>query len=114
MYKRQGVSRKIENEEERERLKKMLERIRPAGMGLIVRTAAEGKQEAEFVEEIKFLVRLWEKIKERCEKLKAPRLIHSEESIVFRTVRDMFTKEVSEFIINDKQYYCLLYTSRCV
>ena len=100
-----GVSRKIENEEERERLKKMLERIRPAGMGLIVRTAAEGKQEAEFVEEIKFLVRLWEKIKERCEKLKAPRLIHSEESIVFRTVRDMFTKEVSEFIINDKQYY---------
>ncbi|MEZ4357158.1 MAG: Rne/Rng family ribonuclease [Eubacteriales bacterium] len=100
-----GVSRKIENENERERLKLIVDRVRPKGMGLIVRTAAEGMQEEDFISEIKFLARLWEKIKERCEKLSAPRLIHSEEGMVFRTVRDMFTPDVSEFVINDREYY---------
>ena len=62
-----GVSRKIENEIERERLKNMLEKIKPEGMGVIVRTAGEGKEESDFAGEIKFLKRLWEKIKEKAD-----------------------------------------------
>jgi ribonuclease G len=100
-----GVSRKIENEVERERLKNLLERIKPEGMGVIVRTAGEGKVESDFADEIRFLKRLWEKIKEKADILTAPRLIHAEETLVFRTVRDMFTEEVSRFIINDQDYY---------
>jgi len=83
----------------------MLERIKPDGMGVIVRTAGEGKVESDFAGEIKFLKRLWEKIREKADILTAPRLIHAEETLVFRTVRDMFTEEVSRFIINDKDYY---------
>lgn len=100
-----GVSRKIENEAERERLKNLLEKMKPSSMGVIVRTAGEGKEEEDFAGEIKFLKRLWEKIKEKSDMLTAPRLIHAEESLVFRTVRDMFTEEVSRFIINDRDYY---------
>ena len=58
-----GVSRKISNEEERERLKSMLEEIKPKDMGLIVRTVAEGKSREDFEHEIKFLERLYARIK---------------------------------------------------
>lgn len=100
-----GVSRRIEDEEERERLKNILSEIKPKGMGLIVRTAAVGGQKEDFEPEINFLVRLWEKIQSKADFLSAPRLIHSEETLLFRTVRDMFTEDVDRFLISDKDYY---------
>ena len=100
-----GVSRRIEKEEERERLKQMVESIKPSGVGVIVRTVAEGCDEEHIKGEIKFLYRLWEKIQEKADFLTAPRLIHAEETLLFRTVRDMFTEDVEQFIINDTDYY---------
>jgi ribonuclease G len=100
-----GVSRRIENEEERERLKKMVEGIKPSGVGVIVRTVAEGCDEEQIAGEIKFLYRLWEKVQQKADFLTAPRLIHAEETLLFRTVRDMFTEDVQQFIINDTDYY---------
>ncbi len=100
-----GVSRRIENEKERDRLKSIVERIKPEDMGIIVRTAAVGKSEEDFVGEIAFLERLWKRINSRSDVLRAPRLIHAEESLIFRTVRDMFTTDVSELVINDKDYF---------
>ncbi len=100
-----GVSRKISDEAERERLKEILEEVKPADMGLIVRTVAEGKSREDFVEEINFLTRLYERVKKRTEIIAAPRLIHAEESLIFRTVRDMFISSVDEFIINDRENY---------
>lgn len=99
-----GVSRRIEDEQERNRLKEILEQLKPKDMGLIVRTAAVNMQAEDFVSEIRFLERLWQKIISRSDILRAPRLIHAEESLIFRTLRDMFTPEVSEFIINDHEY----------
>jgi ribonuclease G len=99
-----GVSRRIEDEQERSRLKEILEQLKPKDMGLIVRTAAVGMQAEDFVGEIRFLERLWQKIVSRSEILRAPRLIHAEESLIFRTLRDMFTPEVTEFVINDREY----------
>ncbi len=100
-----GVSRKISDEIERERLKDILEEIKPKDMGLIVRTVAEGKTRADFEEEIRFLERLYARIQNRAEIIAAPRLIHAEESLIFRTVRDMFISSVDQFIINDRENY---------
>ncbi len=100
-----GVSRRIEDELERTRLKDILEKIKPKDMGVIVRTAAVGKTAEDFAGEIRFLERLWQRILSRSEVIRAPRLLHAEESLIFRTVRDMFTADVSEFVINDRDYY---------
>jgi len=100
-----GVSRRIENEEERERLKELVEGIKPSSVGVIVRPVAGGCNVEHIGNEKKFLNRLWEKIQEKADFLTAPRLIHAEETLLFRTVRDMFTEDVEQFIINDIDYF---------
>ena len=100
-----GVSRKIENEKERERLKNIMMSYKPEGMGIIVRTAAAGCTPEELERDIHFLVRLWERIQRKGNLLSAPRLIHAEETLMFRTARDMFTAEVDSFVINDRECY---------
>ncbi|MEG2361262.1 MAG: Rne/Rng family ribonuclease [Christensenella sp.] len=100
-----GVSRRIEYEQKREDLKELMTRLKPQGMGVIVRTLAEQATEEELEAELKFLVRLWEKVQEKADFVSAPRLVHAEETLLFRTVRDMFTPDVEEFVINDKDYY---------
>lgn len=100
-----GVSRRIEDEDERARLRSILERIKPDNMGVIVRTAAEGKTEAEFESDINFLVRLWDRVQQKGRLVNAPRLIHGEEPLVFRTIRDIFTPDVKRLVINNREYY---------
>ena len=60
-----GISRRIENENERTKLKKIAEDIKPKGMGLIVRTASEGKDPEDFSDDISFLLKLWDSIKQK-------------------------------------------------
>lgn len=100
-----GVSRRIENEQKREQLKEYITQIKPPNMGVIVRTVAEQATDEEIASELQFLVRLWQKVQEKSDFVTAPRLVHAEETLLFRTVRDMFTSDVQEFIINDKDYY---------
>lgn len=100
-----GVSRRIENEAERSRLKSILDEMKPATMGVIVRTAAEGKAEEVFKEDLRFLTDLWSRIQEKSRLVKAPGLIHAEESLVFRTIRDLFTPDIDKLYINDPAYY---------
>jgi len=101
-----GVSRKIEDEAERQRLKDLIEKVRPnKNQGFIVRTAAAGKGEDEFRSDIKFLMDHWEKINQRSQKTSAPNLIHEDLGLVYRVIRDIFTQEVSQFIIDSKDEY---------
>ena len=100
-----GVSRKIEDEKERERLKNIMTAHKPEGMGVIVRTAAAGCTQEELFRDLHFLVRLWERIQKKGSLVSAPRLIHAEETLMFRTARDMFTSEVDSFVINDRECY---------
>ena len=101
-----GVSRRIEDEEERTRLKNTLEDITEEyKMGVIVRTAAEGKGEAEFRADMHFLARLWERIQQKSKLVSAPHLIHAEEPLVFRTIRDLFTPDIKRLVINDREFY---------
>lgn len=100
-----GISRRIENEEERNRLKRMAEKIKPKGMGLIVRTAYESKSTEDLSSDLNFLIKLWEKIKQKERSGPAPRCIHKDISLIYRAVRDLFTWNVDKFIINDRQEY---------
>src|SRR3954464_4364592 len=82
-----GVSRRIEDEAERARLKEILERIRPAGLGgFIVRTAGEERNEEDFVADLKSLTDLWEQIRRRAEKSAAPSVIHHDLDLVLRAI----------------------------
>ena len=101
-----GVSRRIGDEEERSRLKEALEHIaKDSGMGAIVRTAAEGKTEEEFSADFVFLSRLWERIRQKGVMVSAPRLLHAEEPLVFRTIRDLFTPDIKRLAINDREFF---------
>jgi len=100
-----GISHRIEDEKERERLKKIIQAIRPKKIGLIVRTAGWGKDEADFLADLDFLVRLWKKISRRAKRAKAPMLLHEDLALTFRIIRDLFNEEVDEIIINSKTIY---------
>ena len=100
-----GVSRRIENDNERMKLKKIAEKIKPEGIGLIVRTASEGMEEEDFIQDLNFLIKLWDSIKQKEHSGPVPRCIHKDLSLVYRAVRDMFTLNIDKFIINDRQQY---------
>jgi ribonuclease G len=100
-----GISRKIENEKERERLRKMANKMRPKGLGLIVRTIGEGKGKEEIEADIKYLTALWDKIKRRMESMSAPSILHQDLGQVTRVVRDVFNDEIDEFVIDSKRDY---------
>jgi ribonuclease G len=95
-----GVSRKIESEEERDRLKNLIDRIKPQNFGVIIRTAAEGKDIEEIERDLDFLTKLWYKIQETASQKKAPALIHSELTLVYKTIRDIFTHDVNRLLID--------------
>lgn len=100
-----GVSRRIDSDRERDRLRKIAEKVRPQNVGLIVRTVAEGKSESELAQDAKFLMKLWKKIQDRNRTEPAPALLHKDMGLVYRIIRDSFTEEVDRFVIDSKQEY---------
>lgn len=100
-----GISKRIESEEERERLRAAVNRARQPGMGVILRTAAEHASEQELEREIRFYSRLWDRIRSKASVLSAPRLVYAEQNLLFRSVRDAFTDDVTEFVVNDQAAY---------
>lgn len=95
-----GVSRRIEDEEERKRLREILESFEPK-FGLIARTAAEGATDYELKAEKSFLEQLWAKILAEADKRQAPALIHQELDASLKAVRDLFTDQVDKLIVDD-------------
>ncbi len=111
-----GVSRRIRDERERDRLRAALRTLGlPAG-GYILRTNAEGRGEAEFAADVEFLGRLWSQIQARFEQASAPAPLHEEGDLTFRVVRDLLSPEVEAFIIDSKEVYdrCLGYVEALV
>jgi Rne/Rng family ribonuclease len=101
-----GVSRKIASDAERIRLKDVIlkHRDRFPG-GVIVRTAAEEHSEEDLVNDLNFLVRLWEEMRSRAEKVSAPALIHAEMNLVQRLLRDLFSFEYAAIRVDDELEY---------
>jgi len=100
-----GISRKIENESERDRLKKIADNIRPPGFGLIVRTESEGRAEAEIRRDLDFLMRMWNQIQEKAAKVSAPGLVHQDLSLIYKTIRDVFGHDVNKMLIDSPVDY---------
>jgi ribonuclease G len=100
-----GISRRIEDEEERERLREIVERIKPAGSGFIVRTVSEGKSEDDMVADIRYLTKLWEEIAKKKDKATAPYLIHSDLDVTQKVVRDILTEAVDRIVVDSKLEY---------
>jgi len=102
----QGVSRKIEDEKERERLKSCIDQISPPeGVGLIVRTAGIGRAKTELVRDYKILNRLWGEIKKKAQTEKAPALVYKELELSVRAARDYLTQEVAEVWVDDPETF---------
>jgi ribonuclease G len=106
-----GVSRRIRDERERDRLRALVRSLNPPAGGYIVRTNAEGRGEAEFAADLEFLGRLWSQVQERYERSAAPAVLHEEMDLTFRVVRDLLSPEVDEFLVDDPDVYarCLGY-----
>ena len=97
-----GISRRIGDEGERSRLRALAEKIKPAGMGLIVRTVAEGHEEQDLAADVKFLVRLWNKILSRARTTNAPALLHRDLGLVFRVVRDVLGPDTERLVVDSR------------
>jgi len=101
-----GISRKIEEREERERLKELFSGLKlPKDMGFILRTAGIDKTGEELANDLKYLTKLWNKIQTESKKASAPALIYKEQDIAVRTVRDYLTSDVTEVLIDDQEAY---------
>jgi ribonuclease G len=95
-----GISRRIENENERLRLRELLQSIKPAHCGFIVRTVAEGVESDKIKAEMDFMLRLWQSIQRKNDHSQVPSLLYQELDITLRAVRDLFTQEVDKLIID--------------
>jgi ribonuclease G len=100
-----GVSRKVEDIRERERLKRIAEEIKPRGFGLIVRTEAEGRSEAELRQDLDYLTRTWNEILEKNKRAHAPALLHKDLGIILKTVRDLFGQDVDKLVVDSRDEY---------
>ena len=97
-----GISRKIESEDERQRLKGIITKLNlPEDFGIIVRTAASNTSKTALSKDLNYLFRLWKTIKGSVMKKKAPALLFKERHLVIRSIRDSFTPEVAEILIDD-------------
>jgi ribonuclease G len=101
-----GISRKIENHEERQRLKKIVRELSiPEGMGVIIRTAGEDKLKRYFIRDLAMLLEEWNHIQAKIKDGKAPSCVFQEPDLIERTVRDFLTEEVTRIVIDDSHQY---------
>lgn len=103
-----GISRNISDEDERERLKSIITNGRSEELGVIIRTAAEGRSEEDILSEFNDLAQKWHSISKAYRCAVAPKLIHSEFNLLERAMRDLFRPDVSKVTVNDRECYELL------
>src|SRR5204863_237495 len=97
-------SKNIEDADERERLRKIVEEIKPPG-GVIVRTEAEGAEDRELRHEMRYLARLWENVQKKYDSAQAGTLIHRELGLTFQIARDLLTEQAQIFLVDDPEEY---------
>lgn len=100
-----GVSRKIEEARERDRLKRIVDKFRQSGFGIIVRTEAEGKKAFELYQDYLMLVDTWQQIQEDAKTTPAPGIIHQDMSLIYTIIRDAFGSDVDRLILDSPEDY---------
>lgn len=100
-----GVSRRIADGKERKRLRDIVQEVRPPEGGFIVRTACEGLTKKEMQDDMKFLLKLWSGVAKKQESTSAPALLHDDMDVILRIIRDLFTADVQEVVIDTPHDY---------
>ncbi len=100
-----GISRRIESRQERQRLRQLIAKKKPANCAIIARTACEGVEDKHIVSDINYLHKLWTEIKRRAEKAQAPELVHEEVGMVVGMIRDLMADDIDKiWMDNEKEY----------
>lgn len=100
-----GISRRIFSEDERNRLKNLVQRIKPENAGIIVRTASEFVPDEKITADITFLVKLWETIQAKSTKITAPNRVHEDLDLIFRVTRDLISHDLDRIVIDNRERY---------
>ncbi len=101
-----GISRKIEDESQRKKLRDMLTSCKlPEGVGYIIRTASSDITKTALTKDVKFLINLWKEIKERGQTQPTPSLVYQEQDIIARFLRDHFSPEIQEILVDSEEAY---------
>ena len=100
-----GVSRKIEDQKERDRLNKALRAIKPEGLGLIARTSSVGATADELEKDMKDLIVEWENVRKKSEAAKRPTLLYTEPKLYIKTVRDFISADINKILIDSEPVY---------
>ena len=100
-----GISRRIESEEERKRLREVAQSIITGEGGFILRTASEGQSKREIQRDLRFLAKLWKRIQSKAASAKAPSLIHQDLDLITRAIRDYFTTETDHVTVDSAKDY---------
>ena len=98
-----GVSRRIADSKERKRLRDIVQELRPPDGGFIVRTACEGLTKKEMQDDMRFLLKLWSGITKKAEATSAPALLHDDMDVALRIIRDLFSADINEVILDSQQ-----------
>jgi len=99
-----GISRKIEDRKERDRLKKILRSLTiPEGMGVIIRTAGEGKKIRYFIRDLYILLKRWSEIETQIAESKKPTILYQEPDLIERTVRDFLTEDIDRVLVDNEE-----------
>ena len=97
-----GISRKLENDEDRQRLREEIEKLRPQDAGFIVRTVAENASREDLEADMEFLLHLWGEIQDRASTAPVPSQVYEDLDITQRAVRDLFTPDIQKVVVDDK------------
>jgi ribonuclease G len=103
-----GISKRIGSSRERGRLREVVEALKPKSGGLIVRTVAEGLTKKGLKADIGYLVKLWEDVSKKRANAKSPTVLYTELDLVLKTARDLFTDDIENIVIDDKEQYARL------
>ena len=100
-----AISKKIKEEEERNRLEEIVRDLKPEQMGVIIRTAAQGKSIFHFEREMEYLVKKWEDIEKKTSTAKIGEVLYKDNGIVATVLRDIFSNEIDELVIDNEEAY---------
>jgi ribonuclease G len=101
-----GISRKIDNDKERQRLKQIVRELKlPEGMGIIVRTVGEQQKARYFVRDLEILLRTWREVEEKIKNAPAPSCVFQEPDLIERTVRDFLTEDIDRIVVDNEPAY---------
>jgi len=100
-----GVSRKIEDFNERKRLRRLARGLQPQGFGMIIRTVAVGKDTQILKNDLDQLIKTWRRIEERAKTEKAPKLLHKEMGMTSSVIRDLFSPDISRLVVDSRKIY---------